>query len=301
MTAKVQHYLSQMYLRGFSPWRYDKIANERQKNQVWVYFFKKKEVLLTSIRNVAARSHYYSFKGHDGSYNYSVERLFSKIEDRTAQTFKSVETAIDDFNLHGYARGICETDRLNLIQFLFLHMIRVPAVMDYLRQESAKHEASISKEYGKDYSEDYVQKNSLRVLTRIGRNKDAPILDYLLRKDCRILTVLRSRTSFLTTDTPVQRFNKTEPNGIFYPGTEVYLPLSQRTLLFLHGNEARLQIQRFRDLDVVFDFNCYMAREAKELIVCSNKEYLVRVLKTIGLEVTNSNEKDELRGGLQVT
>jgi len=290
--AKVQHYLSQMYLRGFSPWGHEKTANERQKNQVWVYFFKKKEVLLTSIHNVAARSHYYSFKDHNGSYNYSVEKLFSKIEDRTAQTFKSVETAIDDFNLHGYTKEICETDRLNLIQFLFLHIIRVPAVMDYLRQESAKHEASISKEYGKDYSEDYVQKNSLRVLTRIGRNKDAPILDYLLRKDCRILTVLRSRTCFLTTDTPVQRFNKTEPNGIFYPSTEVYLPLSQRALLFLHGNEARLQIERFRDLDVAFDFNCYMARGAKELIVCSNKEYLVRVLKTIGLEITNGDEKD---------
>ena len=254
--AIVQHYLSQMYLRGFSPWRYDKTANERQKNQVWVYFFRKKEIFLTSVHNVAARSHYYSFKDPHGSYNHSVEKLFSKIEDRAAGTFRSVETAIDEINLHGYTKGIGETDRRNLMQFLFLHMIRVPAVMDYLRQESADHEASISKEYAKDYSEDYVQKNILRVLIRIGRNKDAPILDYLLKKDCRILSVLRSKACFLTTDNPAQRFNKTEPDGIFYPNTEVYLPLSQRALLFLHGNEARLQIGRLSDLTAVFDLNC---------------------------------------------
>jgi hypothetical protein len=289
LMAKVQHYLSQMYLRGFSPWRYDQTANDRQKNQVWVYFLKKKEILLTSVHNVAARSHYYSFKDHDGSYNHSVEKLFSKIEDRTAETFRSVETAINGFNLYGYTKGIGETDRLNLMQFLFLHMIRVPAVMDYLRQESAKHEASISKEHGKDYSENYVQKNILRVLIRIGRNKDAPILDYLLKKDCRILSVLRSRACFLTTDNPVRRFNKTEPDGIFYPNTGVYLPLNQRALLFLHGNEAGLQTERFRDLTAIFDLNCYLARRAKELIVCSNKEYLTRVLDTISLEVINAS------------
>jgi hypothetical protein len=221
-----------------------------------------------------------------------VEKLFSKIEDRAAETFKSVETAIDDFNLHGYTKRICETDRLNLMRFLFLHMIRIPAVMDYLHQESAKHEASISKEYGKDYSEDYVQKNTLRVLTRIGRNKDAPILDYLLNKDCQILSVLRSKACFLTTDNPVRRLNKKDPDGISYKNTEIYFPLNQRALLFLHGNEAGLQIDRFRDLNVVFDLNCYVARGAKELIVSSNKEYLVRVLKTIGLEVTNGDEKD---------
>jgi len=192
---------------------------------VWVYFLKKKEILLTSVRNVAARSYYYSFRDHDGSYNHSVEKLFSKIEDRTSETFRSLETAIDEINLHAYSKGISETDRRNLMEFLFLHMIRVPAIMDYIRQESAKHETSISKEYGKDYSEDYVQKNSLRVLTRIGRNKDAPILDYLLRKDCRILSVLRSKACFLTTDNPVRRLNKTEPDGIFHENTEIYLPL----------------------------------------------------------------------------
>jgi len=281
-----------MYLRGFSPWRYDKTANERQKNHVWVYFLKKKEILLTSVRNVAGRSYYYSFRDHDGSYNHSVEKLFSKIENETAETFRSLETAIDEINLHAYTKGVSETDRRNLMEFLFLHMIRVPAVMDCIRQESAKHETSISKEYGKDYSEDYVQKNSLRVLTRIGRKKDAPILDYLLSKHCRILSVLRSKACFLTTDNPVCRLNKIEPDGIFYENTEIYLPLNQRALLFLHGNEAELQIGRFGDLNVVFDLNCYMARGAKELIVCSNKEYLLRVLKTIDLEVTNGDEKD---------
>lgn len=271
-----------MYLRGFSPWRYDNTANELQKNQVWVYFFKRKEILLTSVRNVAARSYYYSFKDHDNSYNHSVEKLFSKIEDRTAETFQRIEIAIDEMNLHGYTKGIGEADRLNLMRFLFLHMIRVPAVMDYLRQKSEEHEASISKEYGMDYSEDYVQKNILRVLIRIARNKDAPILDYLLKKDCRILSVLRSRACFLTTDNPVQRFNKTEPEVIFYPNTEVYLPLNQRVLLFLHGNEGKLQIGIFRDLTAIFDLNCYIARKAKELIVCSNKEYLTKVLDARG-------------------
>ena len=289
MMAKVQHYLSQMYLRGFSPWRYEKTATERQKNQVWVYFLKKKEILLTSVRNVAARSHYYSFRNYDGSYNEVVEELFCKIEDRAAESFRNLETAIDKSNLHAYTEGIREIDQRNLMEFLFLHMIRVPAVMDSIRQESAKHETAISKEYGKEYSEDYVQKNSLRVLTRIGRNKDRPILAYLLKKDCRILSVLRSRACFLTTDNPVTRFNTAGPDGIFYTNTGVYLPINQRALMVLHGDKNRHEIVRFKDVIAVFDFNCHMARRAKELIVSSNKDYLMKVLNAAGAEVVDKD------------
>jgi hypothetical protein len=288
--AKVQHYLSQMYLRGFSPWRYDKTADERQKNHVWVYFLKKKEILLTSVRNVAGRS-YYSFKDHTGSYNHSVEQLFSKIEDRVADTFRSVETGIDEINIHAYTKGISETDRRNLMKFILLHMIRVPDFMEYIRQEMAEHETRISKKYGKDYSEDYVQKNLLRVLTRVGRSKDTPLLDYLLKKDCRILSVLRSRACFLTTDNPVQRLNKTNPADIFYTNTEVYLPINQRALMLLHGNKDQHEIVRFKDLTVVFDFNCHMARRAKELIVCSNAVWRNFSMGCLGPEIVRRQSR----------
>ena len=223
-----------------------------------------------------------------------LEKLFSKIEDKAANTFHNIERAIDEINinLHQNTKNIGEADHRNLIVFLYLHMIRIPDVMDYIRQEMAEHETYISREYGKDYSEDYVQKNTLRVLTGIGRNKYAPILDYLLKKDCQILSVLRSRACFLTTDKPVLRVNKTEPDVIFYPNTEVYLPINQRVLMFLHGNKEQHEIIRFKDLTAVFDLNCYMARGAKELIVCSNKEYLMKVLNTIGLEVIDKSREE---------
>jgi hypothetical protein len=287
--VKVQHYLSQMYLRGFSPYRYDKTSGKQQKNQVWVYFLKKKGIQLTSVRNVAARSHYYSFRNHDGSYNDVVEELFSKIEDRAAESFRDLETAIDKSNLHAYTEGIGEKDRRNLMEFLFLHMIRVPAVADYIRQEMAQHEADLSKKYGKDYSEDYVQKNSLRVLTRIGRSKDRPIVDYLFKKDCKILSVLPSRACFLTTDNPVTRFNTTGPDGVFHRNTGVYLPINQRALMVLHGDKSQHEIVRFKDVTAVFDFNCHMARGARELIVSSNKDYLVKVLNVIGSDVVDKD------------
>jgi hypothetical protein len=277
-----------MYLRGFSPWRYDKTSDKQQKNQIWVYFLKTKEIQLTSVHNVAARSHYYSFRNHDGSYNDVVEKLFSKIEGRAAESFRDLEIAIDKSNLHTYGQGIGENVRRNLVEFLFLHMIRVPANMDYIRQEMAQHEGDISKKHGKDYSEDYVQKNSLRVLTRIGRSKEMPIVDRLLKKDCRILSILPSRACFLTTDNPVIRFNATGPDGVFYTNTEVDFPVNQRALMMLHGDKSRVEIIRFKDVTAVFDFNCHMARGAKELIISSNKDYLVKVLDTIGADVVES-------------
>ena len=211
-----------------------------------------------------------------------------------ADTLCSVEGGIDEVNLRGHTKAIADIDRRNLIAFLFLHMIRVPDFMEYIRQEMAEHEIHLSKKYGKDYSEDYVQKNTLRVLTRIGRSRNVPILDYLLKKDCRILSVLRSKACFLTTDSPVRRLNRTEPDGIFYANTEVYLPINQRALMVLYGNRDQHEMVRFKDLAAVFDFNCYMALGAKELIVSSNKEYLMKVLNAIGLEVINVNggEKD---------
>lgn len=48
-------------------------------------------------------------------------------------------------------------------------------------------------------------------------------------------------------------------------------------------------MERFRDLTAIFDLNCYLARRAKELIVCSNKEYLIRVLDSISMEVINAS------------
>ncbi|GAH69686.1 unnamed protein product, partial [marine sediment metagenome] len=82
-------------------------------------------------------------------------------------------------------------------------------------------------------------------------------------------------------DNPVVRINKNDPNGIIYDSTQIYLPLNQRAILKLYGRGNELIVQNYQDISEVFKLNCFIAKNATEYIICSNSDYLVRILESI--------------------
>ncbi len=280
---KRQHYLSQFYLKGFSPNFRSQSATDSELEQVWCYQIKKKRLGLKSVRNVAWKPYYYSFIDKTGRQNSLVEDAYAEIEKKVSDTLRRVADVVDELSRRVGTTGLTKEDRFYLAEFVSMNMTRIPVTFDYIIQESEDYVRKQEAKHGDSFEPGYAKTLALKLLLQVGRTEDANIVNFLLRRDCRIFYVPRMKTQFITTDNPVIRLNKKESSGIAYLSTQVYLPLNRRTMLLLHLEEGNYQVEPYGDISEVFKLNCFMAKSAKEIIVGCDRDYLHRVVKAAGI------------------
>jgi len=106
-----------------------------------VYFYQReKDIVLTSIHNVAKEKHLYSFTDMDGKLNTTLEAKLGEFENaatpiltKLGEAGGSIQISVDEFNA--------------LMSFVSLQAVRTPAFRKTIEQVSAMHAKTVMQAY----------------------------------------------------------------------------------------------------------------------------------------------------------
>lgn len=283
---KKQHIIAENYLKGFSSVDYYRDTN--QNCPVWFYDIKKKTLKLKSPHNIAWKPYYYSKIDKDGNYQHFIEQEFSRLESLVSTLIRKIDKNVRNIRRKRKIELLTEEDRILLIHFIFWHMKKVPSNIDTIYENVKEIYTEFSEKYNESFTEAEIKNQTLDVMMKLGSGEKFDFIKALSQKDFRIVWLSSDESSFITTDTPVNRFNKTNKNGIGIESTEIYFPLNQRILLLLHGYGNKYQFEKAYDRKRLYQLNRFVASNAKYFIITRDKEYMIKILNDLKYEISSA-------------
>ncbi|MFH1852477.1 MAG: DUF4238 domain-containing protein [Candidatus Neomarinimicrobiota bacterium] len=283
---KKQHYVARSYLKGFSK-EYLKPMRNQNNNEfyLWYYDIERNEYRKQHIKEVAQQRYFYSWITENGTRNYSLEEHLSEIECAIYPLICDINTVSTGLQSRKQKTGqvtISQNERDWLIEYIRIMMVRVPSTINTIR-DSLIDELSAFTQENVNSSSELIKHDSLMVAFEMG-TKDNKFLDILRERELWVFYPADQQTSFITTDRPVTRFNKLNPDGIIYDNTEIYIPLTQNCLLMVTGVEKNKNLLRFtsiNDRSLIRRMNRYLASFATKIVIGRDKTLLISIVKNL--------------------
>jgi len=287
---KKQHYLPKFYLNNFS---YVEKFNDKNQNIIWYYNKKQKIIRRKSTENIAYKSYYYSFKTTNDEYDLSVEKYFSKLENETAEIIRKIENdsnvIIKNLTKTGkrdnISRKLNENEKQILLIFIFYMWKRVPAFVNELEKEWGKEYNKSLKENKRTFNYNEFKEQIIELMMGIGTSSQNNFLNLFNIKNITFLYNNFDDVSIITTDNPFIRRNLNGPDGLNYPETNIFFPLSKKIILFLHHLGKKIDIKKIPSKKHLFDLNLDIAERAYDFIYSDNEIHLKKILKKLKLDI----------------
>lgn len=242
---KKQHYLAQSYLKGFSAGTYKGVP------QIWYTNNKTRELKLSSIKNTAHRSYYYSKQVNEKKYDHQLEKDFSQIERKYPITLKKIKSAITAINLNNKLPKFTHDDHELLCLYIAINMSRIPRFMDWAKTEAEKHNIKMNKLGFAESLASSSQNLSIDALIYFYKNSLPKIIEILKRKNMTIHYIISRKYSFITSDNPVFVYRPEGPNGIIHNDSNIFFPLNSSSVLKLHGQGTQLKFEKIYEQEFI--------------------------------------------------
>lgn len=294
MSIKRNHHtVPQCYLRRFC-----------RGDSLWVYDKKKGNYWEQRPKEVAKKTHYYSFTREDGTYDTRVEDLLGIIEGSTREAFERVDAGLVPDN----------TDKSTLARFISYQMVRVPrfrVMQDDLCEGLARQMNSFAfgniesarkslLSIGRDESElddetlnrivTMVANDELKI--SVSKNFSLGIMLNLAQELGKYLhgmtwTVhcVTKNAAFITSDSPLSIIKppelRSKPEigvGLLTPGAIKIFPLGSSSCLAMSESGDRVSYKRLPRYFIRW-VNIQVAKDADRFIMARDKELLQRVVK----------------------
>jgi hypothetical protein len=249
-----QHYVPQFYLRGFST----------DRKSLYQVVKKSSEVIAGRIKKIAMINDFHNLDGEDVDDPYLLEKQLAQLETHQSACLRDV--------LAGGIRN--KGQRSELIQFLSVMRMRVPAVRAYIDRsyeatiratskamERAGKLSKIRLDDGTFFGVDDLEISVMNwkvmdQMFRMAANEDILKILYGMRV---VLYSAPFGTAFVTSDQPVSLYHAavathTYGVGPATAGVEICLPLSSRMLLKL-DHERGDDLEYVATTEEVLEFN----------------------------------------------
>lgn len=273
---KKQHYISVFYLYNFTNIEQRKLSQEKKRaTKIWHYDKRKKCIKERPIENIATAPYLFSFINEKCEYDHRLDEKLIKVESNAAASFSEL-CDIKASLKKGIDKTININDSLlnNILTFIVWQMRRHPSLVNCLHQQCEEHMTKRNVNLNP-------KEMALTVIEKFGRDSNFNF-EYILRaKNKRILFTTTPLASFITTDEPVVRFNKSSTDGIGIENTEIYFPLASNMLLVLYGKGDKKEFRKENCRSFLRSINSYLAKKAKNYIFGSSKEHIEIILKNI--------------------
>ena len=123
-----EHFIPQMYLRGFSE------IKKRDKSLIWQFNLKtmQQTPVQVDIQDICSEKHLYEIKGSDGSIiaQNTIEKTFGKIETNASRVIRSIQTKSKNENCLNCSTILSEDDKSYLIIFITSLLYRTPETIE---------------------------------------------------------------------------------------------------------------------------------------------------------------------------
>lgn len=266
---KRQHYLGQSYLKGF--------ADRQRKDAIWQFRKTTNEIRLRGIHKVAQIPYYYSTEDQSGNRDHSIERWFATVESWWPSLIEKINS-----NSRRYPSGtkrmrISDQDRVRILQFMLIHLLRVPRYMEWMRRYVQEYHPRRS-----NLTEREIR--NLRVMG-LEHTHDSMVKQWVGFLDPRELTIeavpAGSRVSLFTCDNPVIVSNPDGADGIAYDTTHVLFPVSRRLFIRWAGPRTMqdaIMVKVHHEREFIDGFNRHLIEAATDEVYSSNPHHLHDVL-----------------------
>ncbi len=274
---KRQHYLGQSYLKGF--------ADRQRKDAIWQFRGSTNEIRLRGIHKVAQIPYYYSTEDQSGNLDHSIECWFATIESWYPSLLEKISSNLKSVSAPTKALRISNQDRVRILQYMLIHLLRVPRYMEWMRRYVQEHHPRRSN----------LTEREIRNLRVIGleHTHDFMVKQWVEFLDARGLTIeavpAGSRVSLFTCDNPVIVSNPDGTDGIAYDTTHVLFPVSRRLFIRWAGPRTMrdaIVVKVHHDREFIDGFNRYLIETATDEVYCSNPHHLHDVLIDMGVNPT---------------
>ena len=271
---KKQHYLGQAYLKGF--------ADRERRDAIWQYRASTKEVRLRGISNVGKRSYFYSTEDPSGNRDHSIERWFSGVESRWPYLLEKIRSNLESIS-GGRPLRITDDDRVGILQYMLIHLLRVPRYMEWMRRYVEERHPRRSVLTDREV-------HNLRV-RGLAYTHDDMVHRWVKYLDARELTIeavpAGSGVTLFTSDNPVIVSNPEGADGIAYETTHVVFPVTRRSFIRWAGEcttRDAIMVKVCHDREFIDGFNRHLIEMATDEVYCSNPRHLHEMLSKMGRE-----------------
>lgn len=272
---KSQHYVSAFYLYNFTNCEQRKFSNKnKRKTKIWHYDKQKAFIKERPIEKVATESYLFSFKKDDGEYDHSLDDKLVDVESRTTASLDELCGIKASLKKGSKAISLNDSIMDDILAFIAWQMKRHPTLVNDIHQQCEEWAT-------KNASDLNPKEMALSVVEKIGKDNNYNFEDVLQKKNKVIFFTSNALTSFITTDEPLVRFNKSSADGIGIEDTEIYFPLTSDMLLCMHGEGNRKEFRRENDRTFLRRFNNYVAKRAKRYIFGETEEQVRRIVKDL--------------------
>ncbi|NQV17111.1 MAG: DUF4238 domain-containing protein [Armatimonadetes bacterium] len=285
---KKQHFLSQFYLKGFSR------PNPHPKSkgcQNWFYDIIKRKICFQEPHNFAFRHYMYSKISKDGSYDPSLEKYFSRLENKMKVLFNKIDNNIFAIRNNKEIMQFDNSEKELLIQFLFWNIKKNPSMKKKIEKmilnKIVNDDSLLVSEKDFDNIKIFIQNTTVDLIKNLGDEEEEKIMNILLNKNVFFFYLSNDESSFITIDNPIVIFNQSNLDGIIYENTEIYFPLNSRCLIWLFETGRKFIFKKMPNRKKLFELNVYIAKKAKELIISRDKKYLLKIIKKLKYPITN--------------
>ncbi len=270
---KDQHYVSAFYLYNFTNSEQRKLSKEKKREtKIWHYDKQKSCIKERPINKIATESYLFSFMNEVGEYDHSLDDKLIDVENRAS-------ASLDELcNIKKSLKKGSKAIRLNdsivdaILALIVWQMRRHPTLVNDVHLQC--------KEWITNSASNLDSKEmALSVVEKFGRDDHYDFEGVLQRKNKVIVFTTNPLTSFITTDEPLVRFNKSSSNGIGIEDTEIYFPLTSNMLLWMHGDGNKKEFRLENDRIFIRDFNNYVAKNAKNYIFGESEAHVRRIVK----------------------
>jgi len=284
-----QHYLPKFYLKGFSK-EIEKKGNKQ--NVLWFYNKESKNVAYKSIENLAYKKNYYSFINYDNHEDNSIETFFSKLENDTAKVLRKIEEdsriIIKEHTRNGKVeasgRKLTTEEKNILLVFIFFMLKRTPSFMDELEKGWRPKYEELLKENNRSFDYSEFRRQIIESMVEIGSGSQRNFLRLFDIKNLEFIYNNFDTSSFITTDNPFIVYNLNGPDGLAYPETNIFFPLSKKLILRLYDLGENITIKKALSQRHIFNLNVDVAKRCYNHLFSDNEKYLKKILKKLNLD-----------------
>lgn len=239
--TKKQHYIPQVYLRGFSPEYHDKkqeISDSR--DMIYCYDLTKgmQSYKLVPIKSVCYKKYLYEVTGKDGKIVLTnhLEKFFSVLEQMFSKYRHKLETKI--FITENYTTNffLTQEERIFWVTYILIQILRMPQVLEIAEQVSLE---TLEEELTNGQVQNIARLCCLPFFSEIAEGNDEAIIINSLFEPLKSMTFgigVDMQERIITSDKPVFIYAKEFPCKEY---DRIIFPISSQICLFMFGNEDK--------------------------------------------------------------
>lgn len=224
MMFKKQHYVPMFYLKGFS-------SGKSISGNFEIFVLEKgnQKTSKTIINNAACKSYMYSAHNAEGEYDLSLERYFSRLENKASSALRNILNNTTQPNII-----ISNEERLAVSAFIRAFLFRNPNTLASVTKgiDDFMKEKGMGIRDGIDESN--IKKSfALEAISRF--DKDNIFLELLYNKTWRVIDISRTRSTFIISDFPLCI---TYQGPLYSDETQILFPIDSTHAIVMRGNNG---------------------------------------------------------------